>query len=139
MTIITNCEFETVYEGEALGRTLSPGAVVALRGGLGAGKTAFIRGLAAGLGITSAITSPTFTIVNEYPGRVPLFHFDMYRIENEIELFDIGWDDYMGRNGVCAIEWSEKIPEALPQNAIMVNIESLGGDKRRLDIGVTEI
>ena len=134
MVIITNNELETVLEGEKLGRTLSPGDVVAMRGGLGAGKTAFIRGLAAGLGVVTSITSPTFTIVNECPGKIPLFHFDMYRIGNENELHDIGWDDYLNQGGVCAVEWSENIQNALPHNAIVVQIESLGGDIRRLEI-----
>jgi len=100
MIIITNSESETIAEGEKLGRKLKSGAVVALYGDLGAGKTAFTRGIAKGLDITMNVTSPTFTIVNEYPGKIPLFHFDMYRLESENELFDIGWDDYQERGGV---------------------------------------
>ena len=134
MTIITSSEAETILEGEKLGRTLSPGAVVALFGGLGAGKTAFTRGLAAGLGIGSRVTSPTFTIVNEHPGKTPLFHFDMYRLDDEDDLFDIGWDDYLDRGGVCAVEWSEKLPASFLPDAIIVRIENLGGDLRRLEI-----
>jgi len=134
MTIITDNESDTVREGEKLGRTLKPGAVVALFGDLGAGKTAFTRGLAAGLGITMSVSSPTFTIVNEYPGAVPLFHFDMYRLESENELFDIGWDDYLERGGVCAVEWSEKVPGAFFPGTISVRLENLGGDTRRLEI-----
>ena len=134
MTIITNSENETVAAGENLGRTLEPGAVVALHGELGAGKTAFTRGLAIGLGITTSVSSPTFTIVNEYPGSIPLFHFDMYRLDSENELFDIGWDDYIERGGVCAVEWSEKVPAAFPQDAVIVKLENLGGDTRRIEI-----
>ena len=134
MTKITNCEAETIREGEKLGRTLAPGAVVAMYGGLGAGKTAFTRGIAAGLGIKMNVSSPTFTIVNEYPGKVPLFHFDMYRLESESELFDIGWDDYLERGGVCAIEWSEHIPGAIRPDTVIVELENLGGDTRRLHI-----
>jgi tRNA threonylcarbamoyladenosine biosynthesis protein TsaE len=134
MVIITNSEAETIFEGKKLGRALAPGSVVALYGGLGAGKTAFVRGLAIGLDICVSVSSPTFTIVNEYPGDIPLFHFDMYRLENEKELFDIGWDDYLERGGVCAVEWSEKVPHAFSPDTIVVNIESLGGDKRRLEI-----
>jgi len=134
MTIITKSEIETVSEGERLGRSLKPGAVVALYGDLGAGKTAFTRGLAAGLGISMCVSSPTFTIVNEYPGEIPLFHFDMYRLESENELFDIGWDDYLDRNGVCAVEWSEKVPGAFSPDCVSVKIENLGGDSRRLEI-----
>jgi len=135
VTLFTENEAGTVLEGEKLGRTLGPGAVVALYGGLGAGKTVFTRGLAAGLGIGVSVSSPTFTIVNEYPGKIPLFHFDMYRLESESELFDIGWDDYLERGGVCVVEWSEKVPGAFPKGAVVVKIESLGGDMRRLEIG----
>ena len=134
MTIITHNETETVSEGEKLGRTLSPGAVVALYGELGTGKTAFTRGLAAGLGISMNVSSPTFTIVNEYPGKTPLFHFDMYRLESEDELIEIGWDDYLERGGVCAVEWSEKVPGAFLPDAVVVKLENLGGDLRRLVI-----
>ena len=112
MIIITNNEDETVALGEKLGRNLTPGSVVAMFGGLGVGKTAFTRGIASGLGITMSVSSPTFTIVNEYIGPIPLFHFDMYRLESEDELYDIGWDDYLERGGVCAVEWSEKVPSA---------------------------
>jgi len=138
MTVITNTEEETINEGKKLGRTLKPCDVVALYGELGAGKTAFTRGLAAGLGISMCVSSPTFTIVNEYPGDIPLFHFDMYRLESENELFDIGWDDYQLRGGVCAVEWSEKAPGAFLPGAIAVKIENLGGDSRRLCIEVLE-
>ena len=133
MVVLTGSEDETVLEGEKLGRGLPPGAVVAMYGGLGAGKTAFIRGLALGLGVAGPVTSPTFTIVNEYPGDIPLFHFDMYRLGHEGELFDIGWDDYLERGGVCAVEWSEKVPSAFPQEAITVKIEILGDNERRLE------
>ena len=132
MAIVTNSEAETMLEGVGLGGTLGPGSVVALYGDLGAGKTAFTRGLARGLGISMNVSSPTFTIVNEYPGRIPLFHFDMYRLEAESELFDIGWDDYLERGGVCVVEWSEKVPGAFPAGTIKVKLENLGGDARRL-------
>ena len=134
MKIITKNETETVREGENLGRSLEPGAVVALFGGLGAGKTVFTRGLALGLGVESNVSSPTFTIVNEYPGETPLFHFDMYRLEGESELFEIGWDDYLERDGVCVVEWSEKVPGAIPPHAIMVKLETLGENERSLEI-----
>ena len=134
MTIITKSEDETMRAGRELAKTLGPGSVVALYGGLGAGKTAFTRGLASGLGIDFAVSSPTFTIVNEYPGKIPLFHFDMYRLENESELFDIGWDDYLERDGVCAVEWSEKVPGAFPPDTICVKIKILGDDERSLEI-----
>ena len=134
MTIITNSEGETIQEGEKLGRTLTPGAVVALYGTLGAGKTTFTRGLAAGLGTSMSISSPTFTIVNEYPGKIPLYHFDMYRLDNENELFDIGWYEYLESGGVCAVEWSEKAPDAFPPDAVIVRLENLGDNKRRIEI-----
>ena len=124
MTIITNNEDETIREGEKLGKTLKPGAVIALYGELGAGKTVFTRGLTAGLGTFLNVSSPTFTIVNEYPGDIPLFHFDMYRLESESELFDIGWDDYQDRGGVCVVEWSEKVSGAFPPDTVIVKIET---------------
>lgn len=118
----THSEAETEAVGEALAKDLAPGTVIAFTGDLGAGKTAFTRGLARGLGIRDRITSPTFTIVNEYEGgRLPLFHFDMYRLESSDELFDIGWEDYLHRGGVCAVEWSEKVSDALT-DALRVDI-----------------
>ena len=135
MTVITNSELETEAQGESLAQTLTPGAVIALTGGLGAGKTAFVRGLARGLGVTGRVTSPTFTIVNEYDGQIPLFHFDMYRINDENELFEIGWDDYLDRGGVIAVEWSENITELLPKNSILVKIRKSGDFTREIDIG----
>jgi len=134
MTLITENEDETVLEGMKLGRNLQAGSVVALYGELGTGKTAFTRGIATGLGIKALVSSPTFTIVNEYPGDVPLFHFDMYRLENEDELFDIGWDDYRDRNGVCVVEWSEKVPGAFESDTVIVRISNNGGDSRNLTI-----
>ena len=98
------------------------------------GKTAFTRGLALGLGISMNVSSPTFTIVNEYPGKTPLFHFDLYRLEDEGELFDIGWDEYLERGGVCAVEWSEKAPGAFPPETIFVKLESLSADVRRIEV-----
>ena len=114
----------------ALFGVLRPGDVIAYYGDLGAGKTAFTRGLAAGLGIREAVTSPTYTIVNEYlSGRMPLFHFDMYRLSSSEELFDIGWEDYLARGGVCAVEWSENVADALT-DAISITIEK---DPAQLD------
>jgi tRNA threonylcarbamoyladenosine biosynthesis protein TsaE len=104
MEILSNSEFETEQAGAALGARLPAGAVVALYGDLGAGKTAFVRGMAAGMGIKAHVNSPTFTIVNEYLGPRPLFHFDMYRLRSAEELFDIGWEDYLGR--AASVWWS---------------------------------
>lgn len=114
MEYLTRSAEETERLGERLGRTLAGGEVLAYEGELGMGKTAFTRGLARGLGFTGRVTSPTFTIVNEYEGRLPLFHFDMYRLGDEEELFDIGWEDYLSRGGVIAVEWSERVRPALP-------------------------
>ena len=119
---LSHSEEETESIGEHLGASLSPGAVVAYQGGLGMGKTAFTRGLAKGLGYDGRVTSPTFTIVNEYEGRIPLFHFDMYRLPDSDALFDIGWEDYLDRNGVCAVEWSELVTDALPEDTVYVTI-----------------
>ncbi len=132
MEYCTASEMETEALGEALARTLAPGTVIAFTGDLGAGKTAFTRGLARGLGISEQVTSPTFNIVNEYEGgRLPLFHFDMYRLESSDELFDIGWEDYLGRGGVCAVEWSEKVSDALT-DAIRVDIRRGETDRDRV-------
>ncbi len=123
MTYTTRSAAETELLGARLAQRLQPGDVIAYRGDLGAGKTAFTRGLARGLGISEPVTSPTYTIVNEYPqGRLPLFHFDMYRLRGEEDLFDLGWEDYLCRGGVCAVEWSETVWEAL-DNPIVVTIE----------------
>ena len=123
MQITTHSADETQALGQKLASRLAPGDVIAYFGDLGAGKTAFTRGLAQGLGITDTVTSPTYTIVNEYlSGRIPLFHFDMYRLSSSDELFDIGWEDYLSRGGVCAVEWSENVEDAL-QDAIRVTIE----------------
>ena len=122
----TDSAAETELLGEQLAKALLPGDVVAYFGGLGAGKTAFTRGLARGLGISQQITSPTYTIVNEYTGgRLPLFHFDMYRLSGEDDLFDLGWEDYLVRGGVCAVEWSENVIGAL-ENPIRVLIQRDG-------------
>jgi len=134
MTFLTNSPGETEAVGAALGKILSPGTVIAYRGDLGAGKTAFTRGLARGLGSRDMVTSPTYTIVNEYlGGRIPLFHFDMYRLASSDDLWDIGWEDYLDRGGVCAVEWSENVADAM-EDAITVTIEKLGEDSRRITI-----
>ena len=134
MEYITKSPSETEAVGAALARVLQPGAVIAYRGDLGAGKTAFTRGLARGLGVKENVTSPTFTIVNEYlSGSMPLFHFDMYRRGSEDELFDIGWEDYLERGGVCAVEWSENVWGAM-EDAIVITISRLAEDVRKIEI-----
>lgn len=136
MQITTHSADETQALGQRLAKRLLPGDVIAYFGDLGAGKTALTRGIAQGLGVTDLVTSPTYTIVNEYlTGRIPLFHFDMYRLGSSDELFDIGWEDYLARGGVCAVEWSENVEDAL-QDAIRITIEkdSLAPDTRHITI-----
>ncbi len=135
MTIISNSEAETEAAGERFARTLPNGAVVALYGDLGAGKTAFVRGMARGMGIDARVCSPTFTIVNEYLGNRELYHFDMYRLNSSEELFDIGWEDYLSRGGVCAVEWSENVSDAFEGDEITVRIEKTGEERRKITIG----
>ena len=132
MQYLTHSPEETEQLGQQFAAELKPGDVVAFYGDLGAGKTAFTRGLARGLGATEQVTSPTYTIVNEYlSGRMPLFHFDMYRLASAEDLWDIGWEDYLERGGVCAVEWSENVEDAFEQ-VICVDI-------RRVDDGTREI
>ena len=134
MKFTTNSPAETEAIGAALGKILPAGTVIAYRGDLGAGKTAFTRGLARGLGCTDLVTSPTYTIVNEYlGGRMPLFHFDMYRLASSDDLWDIGWEDYLERRGICAVEWSENVEDAL-EDPIFITIEKLGEESRRITI-----
>ena len=132
MEMITHSPQETEAVGAALAKILPAGTVIAYEGDLGAGKTAFTRGLARGLGYREPVTSPTYTIVNEYlGGRLPLFHFDMYRLASADDLWDIGWEDYLDRGGICAVEWSENVREAW-EDPVVVRIEKLGEDSRRI-------
>lgn len=134
MRFLTYNPEETEAIGKKLAMQLRPGDVIAFYGDLGAGKTAFTRGLAKGLGIDEAVTSPTYTIVNEYlTGRMPLFHFDMYRLGSSDELFDIGWEDYLTRGGICAVEWSENVEDAL-EDAIIVSIHRVSDQEREIVI-----
>ena len=134
MRFITNSPEETEKVGQALGAVLQPGTVLAYTGDLGAGKTAFTRGLARGLGANEPVTSPTYTIVNEYlSGRLPLFHFDMYRLSCADDLWDIGWEDYLDRNGVCAVEWSENVMDAM-EGAVRIDIHKTGENSREITI-----
>ena len=139
MEFITRSPEETEAVGAGLAQQLKSGMVIAYRGDLGAGKTAFTRGLARGLGYTGLVTSPTYTIVQEYlGGRLPLFHFDMYRLASSDDLWDIGWEDYLDRGGICAVEWSENVEDAM-EGAIFVTIEKTGEQSRRITVeGVEE-
>ena len=134
MQYLTHTPEETERLGECLAAKLQPGDVIAFYGDLGAGKTAFTRGLARGLGVMAPVTSPTYTIVNEYLGGVmPLFHFDMYRLTSSEDLWGIGWDDYLDRGGVCAVEWSENVADAM-EDAVVVTLEKIGDEQRRITI-----
>lgn len=137
MQFVSHSTQETEQFGEEVAKSLRGGDVLAFTGSLGMGKTAFTRGLARGLGCRGRVTSPTFTIVNEYEGQTPLFHFDMYRLGSSDELFDIGWDDYLARGGVCAVEWSERVSDALPDDTIYVDIARGEEDENTRTITVT--
>ena len=137
MKYITNSYEETERVAAELAKSLKGGEVIAMYGDLGAGKTAFVRGLARALGIEGHITSPTFTIMNAYNGRLPLYHFDVYRIADPDEMYEIGYDEYIGSDGVCVIEWAELIEDILPDEYIKVNIKKdseKGDDYREITI-----
>ena len=132
---ISNSPTETENIGKALGEKINSGVVIAFLGGLGMGKTCFTRGLALGLGSTDTVTSPTFALVNEYlSGRLPLYHFDMYRISGWEDLYTTGFFDYIEQGGVLACEWSENIENALPENTIFVEFERLSDTERKITI-----
>jgi len=132
MRLVSASPAQTERIGQALGRTLRPGAVVALFGPMGAGKTVFVRGLAKALGCDEPILSPTFALAHEHAGSIPLFHFDMFRLRSPEELFFIGWDDYLSRGGVCAVEWSENVLSALPPDCVRVRISPGDGENLRV-------
>ena len=131
---LTHSEAETEQAGADFARALPDGKVVAMYGELGSGKTAFVRGMARGMGLTCRVSSPTFTIVNEYEGPRELIHFDMYRLGSADELFDIGWEDYVNRGSVCAVEWSENVEDAFYGDEVVVRFEKLGPTTRRITI-----
>ena len=136
MRFCTGSPEETERLGKALAAQLQAGDVIACRGDLAAGKTALTRGIAEGLGVSGPVTSPTYTIVNEYhDGRLPLFHFDMYRLGSADELFDIGWEDYLARGGVCVVEWAERVEEAFDDlPCIRVDFAKTGDTGREITI-----
>jgi len=140
MTVVTNSERETRQVGFDLAKKLRPGTVLAFYGDLGAGKTTFTKGLAMGLGIDSEITSPTYTIVNEYEtGETPLIHFDMYRLTSADDLFEIGWEDYLERGAILAVEWSERVEAAFPKDTVRIKIEKNKDTQRVITItGIEE-
>jgi tRNA threonylcarbamoyladenosine biosynthesis protein TsaE len=138
MEYISYSEADTVKIGKTLAESLEPGTVVAMYGDLGSGKTAMVRGMAQGLGLNARVSSPTFTIVNEYLGEIPLFHFDMYRLGDADELFEIGWEDYIQRGGICAVEWSENVEEAFYSDTVRVYFEKIDDTTRRIRIEFPE-
>ena len=136
---ISHSQLETEEVGRKLAEKLPGGSVVAMYGDLGAGKTAFVRGMAKGMGLSCRVSSPTFTIVNEYLGERELIHFDMYRLSSADELFDIGWDDYLSRGAVCAVEWSENVQDAFFGDEVVVRIEKLNDTDRKITIEWAEL
>ncbi len=136
---ISHSQLETEEVGRKLAEKLPGGSVVAMYGDLGAGKTAFVRGMAKGMGLSCRVSSPTFTIVNEYLGERELIHFDMYRLSSADELFDIGWDDYLSRGAVCAVEWSENVQDAFFGDEVVVRIEKLNDTDRKITIEGAEL
>ncbi len=139
MNITSHSEDETLALAGKLASLFKPGDVLVLTGVLGAGKTVFVKGLAAAMGIDeSLVNSPSFTIVNEYTGKLPLYHFDLYRLDDVSELYEIGWDDYLGREGLVVIEWGEKAKEYLPARYYQVNFGIIDEQQREIDISYIE-
>ena len=128
-------EADTERIGAEFASTLAPGSIVALSGDLGAGKTAFVRGMARALGCRQRVTSPTYTIVNEYGGEPPLIHFDLYRLSGSDELYDLGWDDYLDRGAICAVEWYSRAFEVPEVGTFLVEIQKTGDSGRSISIG----
>ncbi len=132
--IITYGPNETMAFGERFSERLGPGSVVGLSGMLGSGKTCLIKGICRGLGIYEPVTSPTFIIINQYRGRLPVYHFDLYRINSAEELYELGYEEYFYGMGVCLVEWAEKAGELLPEESIKVKLEYLGETERKIEI-----
>jgi tRNA threonylcarbamoyladenosine biosynthesis protein TsaE len=133
--IVTNNAAETRALGERLAEQLKAGDVILLEGELGAGKSELARGVAKGLGVQETVTSPSFTILNVYEsGRIPLYHFDWYRLESADELYELGMDEYLGGDGIAVVEWAERCPEAVPENTIRITLDVTGEESRRIQI-----
>lgn len=134
MTLVSHSELETYTIGKSIGQALKEGDVLALQGTLGAGKTSLTKGIAQALGISDDITSPTFTLINEYTGRLPLYHMDVYRLETNEDFLDLGAEELLYATGVCVIEWSEKIMSVLPAHSIIISISIQNGNERHITI-----
>ncbi|MDR2900908.1 MAG: tRNA (adenosine(37)-N6)-threonylcarbamoyltransferase complex ATPase subunit type 1 TsaE [Treponema sp.] len=128
--IVSSSAEETLAAGEKIGKRLHKGSIVALEGGLGAGKTQLTKGIALGLGIHEEITSPTYTIISEYDGSIPLFHIDTYRLKGSDDFINIGAEELLYGNGVCVIEWSNIVADMLPEKKVSVKIKILDDGKR---------
>jgi tRNA threonylcarbamoyladenosine biosynthesis protein TsaE len=124
----------TMEFGRALAQELKAGSVVALIGPLGSGKTVLIQGICSGLGVTEFVTSPSFVIINEYPGKIKVYHFDLYRLENIEEFIKLGYEEYFYGNGITLIEWAEKIKTFLPEERIEINLEIVSEKERRISV-----
>ncbi len=136
MEILTKSAEETIELGKSIGTKLKPGAIVAFYGELGSGKTTMIKGICLGLGVEeqAIVKSPSFIMVNEYQGKWPIYHIDLYRTKNLQEILSIGFDEYLNAKGICLIEWAEKIENELPMNIIKVEIEVLGANERKVKV-----
>lgn len=134
MEFITNSSEETINLGIKIGELLEPGDVIAMSGTLGAGKTTITKGIAQSLNINENITSPTFCLISEYDGKLPLYHMDVYRLEGSEDFINLGVEEMLYGNGVCIIEWSEKVKSELPKKSIKLNIEPLENGKRKITI-----
>lgn len=135
MKFISNSADETKLFGRSLSELLQPGDVLILHGDLGAGKSELIRGIALGLGIAETVTSPSFTILNVYEsGRAPLYHFDWYRLESSEELYELGLDEYLGGDGIAAVEWPERCPDAIPAKYLDISLEPLSENTRAIEV-----
>jgi len=130
--VTTRSAAETIDLGRKIGAVLKPNDVIALTGQLGAGKTTLIQGIAEGIGVKDYVTSPTFIIINEYAGRLPFYHIDLYRLDEGLEIADLGIEEYFNRGGVCVIEWAEKLGELLPQAAAKIEIEWISENEREI-------
>ena len=133
-TVITNSAAETRELGKRLAEKLKAGDVILLEGDLGAGKSEFARGVAKGLGVTETVTSPSFTILNVYEsGKLPLYHFDWYRLESSEELYELGMDEYLGGNGIALVEWPAQCPDAVPEEYLWIRITATGENSRQIE------
>ena len=132
ITLKTNTAEETIELGRKIGRLLTKGDVIAMQGTLAAGKTTITKGIAESLGVTDTITSPTFCLISEYSGKMPLYHMDVYRLENGAE--DMGLDDYLFGEGVCVVEWASMIEDILPKERLDIKVYREGENDRRIEL-----